>query len=112
MVARRLLCAPLGRALGGAVPEAAANLGKRLADHYVSEVFTTTQAAQDDPIIQSRNKMSEYLRTLADASVVELVEAGKGNKPHTWRVIGEVPEGGAVWLPEADELEPILCPTA
>lgn len=112
VVARRLLCAPLGRALGGAVPEAAANLGKRLADHYVSEVFTTTQAAQDDPIIQSRNKMSDYLRTLADASMVELVEAGKGNKPHTWRVIGEVPEGGARWLPTADELEPSLCTTA
>ena len=56
--------------------------------------------------------MSEYLRTLADSSVVELVEAGKGNKSHIWRVVSEVPESGARWLPTAGELEPGLCPTA
>lgn len=112
VVARRLLCAPLGRALGGAVPEAAANLGKRLADHYAGEPFTTSEAVRSDPIVRSRGKMSEYLRTLADAGVVELVDAGKGNKPHIWRVVSEVPEGGARWLPAADELEPSLCTTA
>ena len=111
VVARRLLEGPLGRALGGALPEPIANFGTRLVDHHPGEVFTTSQAAADDLIVKSRRKASEYLASLEDARVVELVEPGRGNKPHKWRVIGSVPTGGARWLPTVEQLQGEPCPT-
>ncbi len=86
-----------------------AELGRRLIAHFASEIFSTPQAIKSDPIIRSRGKMGEHLRTLSDAGVVELVERGRGNRPSVWKIIDEVPLGGAIWLPTVDDLEAAPC---
>lgn len=104
VVARRLLEGPLGRALGGGLPEAVVRLGQRLGDHFGDRQFTTSDAVRAESVVKSRGRIGEYLRSLTDAGAVELVEAGRGNKPAVWRFVGEIPEGGARWLPTVDAL--------
>ena len=96
--ARQLLIVPMDRTLGRTLPTAVARFAQRLV-RYKNTSFTTTEARRDDPIVSHKSKVCEYLNTLADAGVVEIVDEGRGNKPHTWRVIGEVPTGGSHWLP-------------
>ena len=112
VVARHLLNGPLGRALGGALPRAVAELGRRLTEHFGSEVFSTPEAVRADPIIKSRGKMLQHLHTLSDAGVVEITEHGRGNRASTWKVIDEVPIGGAIWLPTIDDLKGVSCAVA
>lgn len=109
VVARRLLDGPLGRSLGGALPRAVAAFGRRLTEHFGSDIFTTPQVVKTDPIIRSRGKVLEHLHTLNDAGVVELVERGSGNRASTWQVIDDVPVGGAMWLPSVADLEDLQC---
>jgi len=104
-IAKRLLEGPLSRSLGGSIPVAVANLGRRLSSGYGGEVFTTAQAVKDDPVLKHRGKMNEYLNTLEFAGVVNQVEPSRGSKPASWKVIGEVPASGANWLPDPDVLE-------
>ncbi|MCH8880046.1 MAG: hypothetical protein IID34_09200 [Planctomycetes bacterium] len=104
VVARRQLIDPLGRALGGDLTPAAANFGKRLRDRYGADVFTSTDATNHDPMLNSRGKVNEHLRTLADSGAAECIETAKGSKPAKWKMIGDVPKAGAVWLPTLDEL--------
>ncbi len=116
IIARRLLSGPLARSLGSAVPEAAARLAQRLEERYGRiDIFTTTDAAKDDAIICNRGKMGGYLATLRDAGVVEQVEPGRGRIPSTWRIVAEVPDAVARWLPTLDDLAPnqerVLCKT-
>jgi hypothetical protein len=103
-VARKLLLGPMARALGGALPGAAINLAKRLKERYGAEPFTTTRAAAEDPILKHQSKMGQYLKTLMNQGVVEIVEVARGNQPAVWRVIGELPEAGAMWLPTVEQL--------
>jgi hypothetical protein len=104
-IARRLLIGPLGRALGGALPDAVSNLCRRLLNRYGNDPFQTPRAAGEDLIIKSSAKIGEYLQTLRKAGVAELVEEGRGNKPHIWKIVGEPPEAGAKWLPDGWALE-------
>jgi len=99
VIAMRLLDGPLGRALGGGLPEAVARFGRRLRDRYGDDTFTTSQAVKDDPTIKSRGRASEYLRALDDAGAATVVEPARGNKPAVWRMLSDIPEGGALWLP-------------
>lgn len=103
-IARRLLSAPLGRALGGALSDAVANFGKRIIKQLASDLFTSTDALMNDNVLHSKGKVNEYLRALEGAGVVECAEEGRGNKPARWKVVGEVPEGGAMWLPTLEAL--------
>ncbi len=104
VVARRQLIDPLGRALGGDLTPAAANFGKRLRDRYGADVFTSTDATNHDPMLNTKTKVNQHLGTLADAGAAVCVEASKGSKPAKWKMIGDVPKAGAVWLPTLDEL--------
>lgn len=104
VVARRLLEAPLGRSLGGALPDAVARFGERITARYASTTFTSTQALDEDGILTAKGKVNLYLRTLADAGVVECVEEHRGGKPNVWRVVGDVPKAGAAWLPTVAQL--------
>jgi hypothetical protein len=104
VVARRLLSGPLGRSLGGSIPDAVARFGRRLTERYIREMFTSTKALEDDEILNSKGKVNEYLRALSDAGVVECVGDHKGSKPSEWQVVGPVPESGAAWLPTIDQI--------
>ncbi|MBX3402998.1 MAG: hypothetical protein KF699_06240 [Phycisphaeraceae bacterium] len=104
IIARRLLGPPFGRSLGGAMADAVTRFADRLATTYGSNPFTSANVVEGDGVITSKGKVNQYLRSLADAGVVECVEEGRGSKPHVWRVVGELPEGGADWLPTVDQL--------
>ena len=99
VIARRLLLAPLGRALGGTLSNASTQFAKRLRASFGSDVFSSTDALQGDPVLDSKGKVNEYLNTLSSAGIVECVEASRGQKPARWKVVGEVPEAGGEWLP-------------
>ncbi len=104
VIARRLLQSPLGRSMGGALTDAVSRFGHRLIEHYAGRVFTSSEISSTDGVLKAKSKVNDYLRALADAGVVECVEASRGNKPSSWRVIGEPPEPGAAWLPTLDQL--------
>jgi len=104
-IARRLLLGPLGRSLGGALPDAATRLAHRLRNAFGDEPFAASQAAARDPIIRSRTKICQYLSTLHEAGVTELLSPSRGNQPAIWRIIADPPPSGARWLPEGDALE-------
>lgn len=99
VIARRLLLGPLGRGLGGGLPSAVAGFAGRLRDNFAQEVFTSVQAMQRDGVLHARSKVNEYLGALQQVGVTECVEPSRGPKPALWKVVGEVPEGGALWLP-------------
>jgi hypothetical protein len=105
VVARKLLSDPMGRSLGGALPDAVARFGHRLIDRYGSDQFSSTDACRDDSVLTSKGKVNEYLQTLQSNGVVDCVEPNKGPKPAVWRVVGPVPAGGSQWLPTLAELE-------
>lgn len=104
-VARRVLMGPFGQSLGKALPDAIARFGQRLLAAFGAEVFSSTRAERDDPVLCSRGKVNEYLRALAHAGVLEVVEDNKGSKPKTYRFIANVPESGVTWLPTVEQLE-------
>lgn len=104
VVARRQLIDPLGRALGGDLTPAVSNFGRRLVKQFDTRVFDSAEAANRDPMLNSKSKVNEHLRTLADAGVAECIEASKGSKPAKWKMTGDVPKEGALWLPTLDEL--------
>ncbi len=103
-IARRLLIGPLGRSLGGDLPQAVINFGHRLCERWRSNEFTSTQALKGDPILGSKSKVNEHLHSLEEAGCAEIVEPHKGSQPATWQMLSEPPEPGARWLPEPEIL--------
>lgn len=104
-IARDLLDGPMGRALGGALPDAVARFGERLTEQHGADSFTSTEALGGDTVLSSKGKVNEYLRCLEGAGVVECVEEARGAKPTVWRVVGKVPSGGALWLPSIEQVK-------
>ncbi|MBL9000773.1 MAG: hypothetical protein JNK25_06515 [Phycisphaerae bacterium] len=106
VIARRLLAEPMSRALGTRVPGAVLRFGHRIVERYSgSGEFTSTAACADEQVLQTKSKVNEYLKALAELGVVELVNPSKGGKPAEWRVVGEVPAAGEEWLPTRDQIE-------
>jgi hypothetical protein len=107
-VARRLLAGPMGRSLGGALPDAVVRFGHRLAEEFARQVFTSNEVVTR--LGMSKGKVNEYLGTLAEKGVTECIEAGRGSKPAKWQIVDDVPEGGADWLPRPEEIDPEFVP--
>jgi hypothetical protein len=102
-IARTLLLGPMGRSIGGGLPDAVVRFGQRLSKRFGLSPFTSNDAL-DDPIVRTKSKVNEHLVRLADAGVAECIEAYRGSKPNVWKLIGEVPEGGASWLPTPEQV--------
>lgn len=105
-IACLLLNGPLGRAIGGGLPDAVVRFGQSIRNHFGDEQFTTTQARNSNLTVTSSGHVSGHLNTLAEAGVVEVVQANRGNQPAVWRFVRDVPEGGALWLPTVQQLDP------
>jgi hypothetical protein len=105
VVARKLLVVPMGRALGDGLPGAVAKFGHVLISEFGQQEFTSTDTLSIGTSVRSRSKANEYLGSLQDAGVVECVADASGPKPARWRCIGEIPMGGALWLPALDAVE-------
>jgi hypothetical protein len=108
-VARRLLAGPMGRSLGGALPDAVVRFAERLSTEFGGEMFTTNEVVARR--ILSKGKVNEYLAVLAERGVTECMEESRGNKPSKWKVVGDIPSEGADWLPRAEEVDPHFVPT-
>lgn len=104
VIARQFLIGPMGRSLGGGLPSAVARFGERIKVRFGTEEFSSSEVLESEPVLHTKGKVNEYLKSLSDAGVVECVEPSKGAKPARWRVIGEVPDAGAIWLPTVDQL--------
>ncbi|CAG1770340.1 hypothetical protein BAC2_00977 [uncultured bacterium] len=103
-VAKRLLNSALGRALGEGLPAAVVNFGKRCWAEFANTQFTTKGARQKDAALKSKSKVNEYLNALADAGFAEKIQESKGRTPASWKMLGDVPEGGADWLPSIQDI--------
>jgi hypothetical protein len=108
-IAYKVLGSPLGRSLGGALPPAVKNLGQRIIAHWGDQIFSTTDAIRFDGVVTSRGKMNEYLKKLLSAGTLNIIDDGRGNKPTTWQVIGDLPTDAARWLPHPSLLEGVQC---
>ena len=104
-LARELLVGPLGRLLGGDLPPAVYRFGSRLLARGWQNEFLAKDAASADPQVASQDVARRYLKSLCDAGVVSEVEVGRGGRPTAFRVVGDLPEPGATWLPTVDDIQ-------
>jgi len=102
---RHLLAKPLARLLGGRVSDAALRLHDRLRRRGLPDAFTAKDIAKGEPL--GERSVRNYLNELSEAGFVELVEPGRGPKPHTWRLSENPPDPGD-WagLPDVERIEP------
>ncbi len=103
--ARDLLQGPMGRSLGGSLPEAVVRFGQRLRENFGHQEFTSAEAGRDDSAVHSRSKANEYLNALEDGGFSQLVTPSRGKQPAIWKMVGDVPEPGAEWLPSVSTLK-------
>lgn len=99
-LAKHLLDKPMGKLLGHCVSDAALRFLDRLRTRVNESPFTTTDAKKGDHA--SDRAVRGWLSELADAGQVELVELGKGPKPHTWRLTDDRPEESTAALPSVE----------
>jgi hypothetical protein len=85
-LARKLMLKPLTRLLGESVSEAALRFLDRLKKWNRSNLasFTTVEVRNFEK--HSKPAVWGWLRELADAGLVELVEEGRGRKPASWKL--------------------------
>lgn len=103
-VARALLVGPMGQLLGSDLTPAVANFGRRVVARHRGSTFTAAQASTADDTIKNHDVASRYLKALVADGVIEVEDLGRGGRPSVFRVCGEVPELGAIWLPTLDVL--------
>ena len=103
-VARALLVGPLGQLLGSDLTPAIANFGRRVVQICSGREFTAAQAAEQDNTIKDPDVARRYLGVLATSGIVEVLEGGRGGKPNVYRILKDVPEPGAAWLPTVEAL--------
>ena len=87
-LARHLLVKPFQRLLGGGLSDPARRYFDGLQSWAVAADFTTTEAADKVKVQFSRRAVTGWLSELADAGLVEQLEANKGPKPAKWRLTG------------------------
>lgn len=83
-MARHLCRGPLARLLGGRTSDAAIRFHQRL-QSWVVDRFTTTEAAKRDR--KASQTVRDWLRALCEAGGVEQIEASKGSRPATWKLL-------------------------
>jgi hypothetical protein len=103
-LARHLLLKPMMRLLGVGVSDQVRRFLKRLSDWAQGETFTTTKARQKEGA--SPAAVRGWLGELAEAGMVEMITAGRGRTPATWRLTGDRPDAGDAVLPTVEELCP------
>lgn len=86
-LARYLLAKPIARLLGGRVSDGAKRLHDRMRTWQMPEDFTTKDVEKHSKL--SDRAVRGYLSELCQGGYLELVEPGRGQKPHTWRMGSE-----------------------
>jgi hypothetical protein len=92
-LAHHLLQSPLGRTVGRRLPDPVRRFYDRLADWArEGRQFTTTEAAKHDCGHGCERSVRSWLGLLADAGLVDQIEAAKGRKPAIWKLGSETPD--------------------
>jgi hypothetical protein len=86
-LARKLIHGSLTRLLGCGNSPAARRFYERLRKWKLHERFTTTEARQFEK--HSKPTVWEWLRELAEAGLLRVVEDGRGRKPAVWEIVPE-----------------------
>ena len=94
-LARHLLAKPFQRLLGGGLSDPSRRYFDGLQSWAGAADFTTTEAADKVKAQFSRRAVAGWLSELADAGLVEQLEANKGPKPAKWRLTGALPDDNA-----------------
>ena len=102
-VARHLLLKPMTRLIGGGTSDPARRFHERLRE-WTSNEFTTTEARRREK--SSKSAVSGWLAELHEAGRIELVEAGRGRTPATWRLSGPADLAEDRQLPTVQEVFP------
>jgi hypothetical protein len=90
-IARALMLGPLTRLLGSGVSQAARRFLERLEKVWGDDSsFSTSEARRKERY--SKSAVCEWLKELAEAGLVRVVEEGRGRKPASWQVV----EDGAI----------------
>ena len=99
-IARGLLIAPLGRSLGGALPEHVAQFGSWLKGTVQTDTFTIPDLPAKPGC---RWPQSTIYRLVACLRTVGfLAEAGQDGRRNKYQIAGPLPIAGADWLPTPD----------
>ncbi|MBK8205177.1 MAG: bifunctional DNA primase/polymerase [Planctomycetes bacterium] len=104
-VAAYLLRGPLGRALGNGLTPAVVRFGQALRARFGDEDFEPADAAAAQKSVKASQKVNDYLRALADAGCALRVEKSHGNVAAKWKMLTEVGEHAATWLPDPKGLQ-------
>ena len=103
-VARRLLIGPLSRALGGGLPEHVVSFAHWLEQAAKPpEAWTVAQLIGRTGCRWGRSQIYDLSKPLH--AIGFLADAGMEGRSAKHRVAGPLPEAGATWLPEVDQLE-------
>jgi hypothetical protein len=102
-IARHLLLKPMTRLIGGGTSDPARRFHERLRE-WTSNEFTTTEARRREK--SSKSAVSGWLAELHEAGRIELVEAGRGRTPATWRLSGPADLAEDRQLPTVQEVFP------
>jgi hypothetical protein len=101
---RHLLAGPLARQLGGGLSDPAKRFFDRLAPKVGNGTFSTKDARQH--VHGSRASVYGWLSELAEAGVMQMVEAQRGPRPASWQIVGPIEGAVPKLLPATEELFP------
>ena len=103
-VARRLLAAPLARALGAALPDHVVSFAEWLQKATkAGEAFTVAYLIGRDGCRWSRTTLYDLVKPLY--AVGFLADAGTEGRSTRHRIAGPLPDAAATWLPAAEDLK-------
>lgn len=102
-VARQLLVGPVGRALGGGLPEHVRSLAAWLRTATkAGEAFTLPDLLGRDGCRWSRSSLYDLTKPLRAAGF--LAEAGQDGRSTRYRIAGTLPDAGETWLPDSEAI--------
>ncbi len=110
-VARRLLVAPMGLALGTGLSTATIRFGRELWGAFNDKKFSTTDATRKKLSVGSKQQILHHLNALTDAGLCELVSRGLSQSPSSWRMLSDPEEPRADWLPKIEDIQADLAGT-
>lgn len=93
ILAHHLLAGPLSRSLGGRLSDAAVRFHVRLIGYVKQgQAFTSRDIVAHERGTASKRAVYGWLSELHDAGLIDLIEAGRGPKPATWKLTGLDPD--------------------
>ncbi len=102
-VARYLVAEAFARTQSGGVSDAVRRFHGRLLSWANGRTFTTADIGSHEEVINDLQTIRSYVRVLANAGFLELVDPNRGSKPATYKLAADPPGNAELaGLPEVD----------